>query len=294
MTNSPSAKIRVHEDPDLFREAIRFTAAEASFPARLIEKDYFCTVLLVHLAQADEQLVFKGGTCLAKVHGDFYRMSEDLDFAIPMAVTASRLERSSRISRAKKAVNELSKKLPCFQVAQPLRGANQSTQYIGSVRYLSIANRQEETVTLEISLREPLHRPVAQRPVRTMLLDPVSGQPLVSPRKVQCVNDMEAWAEKCRAAMTRRDVAIRDFYDVDYAVRMLGLRLDTAELIEMLKHKLAVPGNDVIDVGPDRLARLQGQVDTRLKPVLRAADLNAFDVDRAFRMILELAQRLAD
>ena len=124
MTGSPSAKIRVHEDRDLFREAIRFTAAETSFPARLIEKDYFCTVLLVHLAQADEQLVFKGGTCLAKVHGDFYRMSEDLDFAIPMAVTASRSERSNQITRAKRAANQLSKKLPCFQVTQPLRGAN--------------------------------------------------------------------------------------------------------------------------------------------------------------------------
>jgi len=294
MTDSPSASIRVHEDRDLFREAIRFTTTETSFPARLIEKDYFCTVLLLHLAQADEQLVFKGGTCLAKVHGDFYRLSEDLDFAIPTAVTASRLERSGQILRVKKAVNELDKKLPCFGVSQSLRGANQSTQYVGSVRYVSIMNRQEETIRLEISLREPLHRPVAQRPIRTMLLDPVSGQRLVSPRKVRCINDMEAWVEKCRAALTRRDVAIRDFYDVDHAVRMLGLRLDTAELIEMLKHKLAIPGNDAIDVGPDRLARLQEQVDTRLKAVLRSADLDAFDVDRAFRMISELAQRLTD
>ena len=86
--------IGVHNDPDLFLEALNFTAAETLFPARLIEKDYFCTVVLTHLAKARGQLVFKGGTCLAKVHGDFYRLSEDLDFAIPMPVTASSMKKT--------------------------------------------------------------------------------------------------------------------------------------------------------------------------------------------------------
>lgn len=75
--------IRTHEDRDWFLEAVNFTAATTGFSPRLIEKDYFCTVLLQHLATAGV-LVFKGGTCLAKVHGEFYRLSEDLDFVIPM------------------------------------------------------------------------------------------------------------------------------------------------------------------------------------------------------------------
>jgi hypothetical protein len=41
--------LRLHEDPDLFREAVTFTVAESGFAARLIEKDYFCTVLLRYL-----------------------------------------------------------------------------------------------------------------------------------------------------------------------------------------------------------------------------------------------------
>jgi hypothetical protein len=61
--------IRWHEeDPALFHEAIRFTAAETGFIPRLIEKDYFCSVLLEYLAAGSEALIFKGGTCLAKVH----------------------------------------------------------------------------------------------------------------------------------------------------------------------------------------------------------------------------------
>jgi len=131
-------------------------------------------------------------------------------------------------------------------------------------------------------------------PVRTILLDPITGQPMVSTMTVRCINDREAWAEKCRAALSRRDVAIRDFYDLDYAVRVLGVRLDDAEMTELVRHKLAMPGNVAIDVSPDRLAALQGQVDARLKPVLRPADLEAFDVNRAFQLVSDMADRLAD
>ena len=62
--------IQLHrENRALFREAIRFTAAETGFVPRLIEKDYFCSVLLHELAALDSPLTFKGGTLLAKVSG---------------------------------------------------------------------------------------------------------------------------------------------------------------------------------------------------------------------------------
>jgi hypothetical protein len=39
--------IRWHEeDTDLLRAAITFTAAQSGFAARLLEKDYFCSVVL--------------------------------------------------------------------------------------------------------------------------------------------------------------------------------------------------------------------------------------------------------
>lgn len=66
---------QVHRDPELFRESVNFTAAQTAFLPRLIEKDYFCTFLLTYLTSVSQKLVFKGGTCLAKVHSGFYRMS---------------------------------------------------------------------------------------------------------------------------------------------------------------------------------------------------------------------------
>ena len=89
MSSPEHPGLRLHEDPVLFRETLSFTAARTAFSAGLIEKDYFCTVILAHLAAAGGEHVLKGGTCLAKVYCEFYRLSEDLDFAIPMPVTAS-------------------------------------------------------------------------------------------------------------------------------------------------------------------------------------------------------------
>ena len=69
MADRANALIKLHEDVPLFREAIAFTAAKTGFNAPVIEKDYFCTVLLWDFARhGGADLIFKGGTCLAKVH----------------------------------------------------------------------------------------------------------------------------------------------------------------------------------------------------------------------------------
>ena len=52
MSKAEPSTINAHEDVALFREAVRFTAAESGFVPRLIEKDYFCTLLLAYLSEA--------------------------------------------------------------------------------------------------------------------------------------------------------------------------------------------------------------------------------------------------
>jgi predicted nucleotidyltransferase component of viral defense system len=288
----PSA-IRFHEDVALFRAAISFTAAQTGFTPQLIERDYFCTVLLAYLEGATHgHLVFKGGTCLAKVLGRFYRLSEDLDFIIPLPVDASRQECRRQAAGVKDAVAKVASNLPCFSLRQRLRGANNSTQYLGAISYESLIATLAETITIEVSLREPLHEPVVNGLARTLLLDPVSGQPLVPEISLPCISAMECWAEKFRAALSRRDVAIRDFYDLDYAVTRLGLKTRDAALVGLVKQKLAVPGNERVDVGPHRLAVLRKQLDARLRSVLRQTDYEAFDLDRAFQTVIQMAESL--
>jgi len=287
------AEMTLHEDTALFREAVNFTASRTGFNPRLIEKDYFCTILLAYLAgHDDDQLVFKGGTCLTKVHAGFYRLSEDLDFAIPLAVDASRTQRRQAVVATKDAVAQLANRLNVFTVIQPLTGANNSTQYNGAVVYESRTTGQPESIRIEVSVREPLLMPTVRMETKTVLLDPIDGNPMVPNITTNSIAIAEAMAEKFRAALSRRDVAIRDYYDLDYAVSHLDLDPVDRCLVGIVRQKLAVPNNPPMDVGAERLANLKRQLDTRLKTVLRNRDFREFDLGRAIRLVTAMAGRL--
>ena len=292
MTAADDAPLRAHEDRALFREALAYTAAETGFVARLVEKDYFCSVLLQHLAAAGAALVFRGGTCLAKVHVGFHRLSEDLDYVIPMATSATHGERSWRAEAAKRGVATVGQALPGLRVLEPLIGANASAQYNAAIAYRSLLGPHEETIRIEISLREPLLSAAVTGPARTLLLDPISGTAMAPVVPLPCLSRQEAMAEKLRAALSRREVAIRDFYDVDHAVRRLGFSVLEPGFVAMVGKKLRMPGNGPVDVSTARRAALRPQLEAQLKPVLRDADFAEFDLDRAFRAVAEVAEAL--
>jgi len=293
MSKSKPTVIWPHEDAALFSAALTYTAAQTAFPSRLIEKDYRCTLLLAELSRtAPETMVFKGGTCLAKVHAEFYRLSEDLDFAIPVAVDATRAARRRLAAEFKKGIAAAVKKLPLFDWADPLAGRNNSAQYIGTLRYASVISNQTETIQIEVSLREPLLTAHVAGAAKTILMNPISGSPSVPPVSVRCISKVEAMAEKFRAALTRRDVAIRDFYDIHYAVTNLGLLPRDPELISLVRQKLAVPGNDGVSVREDRLAALRVQLETQLRPVLRRRNFDAFNLADAIKIVRGMASSI--
>ena len=292
MSEFETQTVRLREDPDYFQAVVRFTSQVTTFSPRLVEKDYFCTVLLEYLSVASNGLVFKGGTCLSKVHAHFYRLSEDLDFVVPMPVDTPRAKRSKQAVPLKEAIAKLPDRVPFFRVLTLLTGANNSTQFNAVIGYAPLAGGREETIKIEVGLREPLLMPPFAGSVQTMLIDPVSGGSLVGPLMLPCIAKVEAFAEKFRAALSRREVAVRDFFDLDYAVQKLGLDPRDTGLITLVQKKLAVPGNEGIDVSEKRLTALGRQVEPQLRPVLRAADFAGFDLDRAFRVVREIATTL--
>lgn len=284
----------LHRDMILFREALNYTAAETLFAQRLIEKDYFCTLLLYYLASADKALIFKGGTCLAKVHAGFYRLSEDLDFAISMPVISSRSARSRIAEGVKAAVAGLSEQSGVFKLIQPLAGANNSTQYIAVVAYQSALGDHEETIKIEVGLREPLLMPASNGSAQTLILDPVSGTAMIQPLSIPCLSFDEAIAEKLRAALSRRDPAIRDFYDIAYVARNLKFDPLRKNFLNMVSKKLAIPGNDPINISEARFNAIRQQLDAQLKPVLRTSEFTEFDLESSFRVAFEVAVKLGE
>ena len=282
-----------HRDAVLFTEAIAFTAARFGFVPALIEKDYFCSVVLAHLSNASQQtLVFKGGTCLTKVHAGVYRLSEDLDFVIPIAEDSRRVERSRKIDPVRQVLKNLFHAMPELHEEEALTGANSSMQYIGTLSYESLLLHTRETIKIEISLREPLLQPAVPHDAATILMDPLSQRPLVPPVRFTCLSKQEAFAEKFRAAMTRREPAIRDYFDIDYAVANGVIDPHDASWIRMVRQKIQVPSNEAIDVSGQRLRALRDQLEPLLKPVLRIREFQPFDLDRAFTIVADVAAKL--
>ena len=124
--------------------------------------------------------------------------------------------------------------------------------------------QQEETIKVEVSLREPLLASVINGPTQTILLNPITHKPMVMPFPVRSIDKNEALAEKFRAALSRREPAIRDFFDIDYAVRKSGLQADNDGFIDQVGQKLAIPGNESVDISRGRLEALRRQVEPEL------------------------------
>jgi len=91
--------MNLHENPELFMEAVRATAQRMGILDIYVEKDYWVTKAL-HLIFSDaigSEVVFKGGTALSKCYGLIERFSEDIDLVV--------------LKRAGESGNQLKKKL---------------------------------------------------------------------------------------------------------------------------------------------------------------------------------------
>jgi predicted nucleotidyltransferase component of viral defense system len=280
-------------DADIFRESLSYSEGVTGFTASLIEKDYYCSLILHHVFDRETPLVFKGGTCLSKVYADFYRLSEDLDLVIPVSVDIPRNQRRSEMDRIKRIFDELPAVVPGIAVSQAFRGHNQSRQYIGYLEYPSAVMDKQERIKIEIGVREPLLLPSLTGETHTIVVNPFSGRSLLPVFTVQAMGMKEAYAEKVRAALSRTEPAIRDLFDLFYAVHKMKLDFDAPDFLNMVKKKLDVPGNTPVDISLEYQRELGRQLEGQLRPVLRPADFDSFKMDEAFDLIGRIAEAVS-
>lgn len=153
---------------------------------------------------------------------------------------------------------------------------------------------QVEYLKVEVSVREPIVEPHESLPARTLLLDPFRRAAAVKPFNVRVLTQREAYAEKLRAALSRREPAIRDFFDLDHAFAAGKVSPSDTALVRMLRGKLAVPANEPVGVSEAKLIILRAQVETDLRPVIRVVDFQNFDVDLAFTRVAKFAEAAKD
>jgi len=226
-----------HTNPQRFISAIEFTAYETGFLPTLIEKDYYCSIVLDYLRkQSCNLLTFKGGTLLAKGHAGFYRLSEDLDFTLPINATANRSQRSKLAKPLKSIIKSIPADLPDFTLSKELAGNNESRQYNAELIYSSLFNDQHERLLVEISLREELLEPTQEVTLNTVLLNPLNGNPILPGFKFQSLSRLEAYSQKIRAALNKKRLAIRDYFDIHYALENGLIDLENKTLIQHVSY----------------------------------------------------------
>ncbi|WP_026461410.1 nucleotidyl transferase AbiEii/AbiGii toxin family protein [Adhaeribacter aquaticus] len=76
--------MNLHQNPEVFQDAITAAAQALNIREIFIRKDYWVTLVLYRLAHSPyvNQAIFKGGTSLSKAYNLIERFSEDIDLAI--------------------------------------------------------------------------------------------------------------------------------------------------------------------------------------------------------------------
>lgn len=257
------------------------------FRPAIIEKDFYITILLNNVnTKLSDRIAFKGGTLLNKIYFDYKRLSEDLDFTyISGDNLDTRAKRSRAIKPIKDKMPEFLKNLKLKSPEPEGKGFNESKQYIFRIEYPSIVTNKKELIKLEISLRQfPIEQPVQNR-VNHFFQDPFTEEDLIPTNKVLSLTLMEAVAEKLKAAVTRRDLAIRDYYDL-WHISEKKFDFKNKDFIRIFKKKLKEEGfkedyRENFGLDERAIASLTKQVDSALIPVIRINEY--FDLEKVLK-----------
>lgn len=100
--------MKLHENPELFTDALSITAEYLNLPEIYVEKDYWVTFTLqrIFTCPLAEFTVFKGGTALAKCFSFISRFSEDIDLVLLKDPGLSPNQLKERLKRISAAVSE--------------------------------------------------------------------------------------------------------------------------------------------------------------------------------------------
>lgn len=278
-------------DYNELKEAVEFTSQQTGFPARLIEKDYYCSLILKSLYSQDNlknQLIFKGGTLIAKSYTDFFRLSEDLDFSVRNEIALTRASRKRFAETIRKFIIILTKDLQLSLISD-FKGFNESKQYNAIFQYTSYIGLPE-TIKFEIGLRNDMVQEPQLIKLKTLLTHALTGQSVIPHIEILGLSLEETYAEKFRAALSRKEPAIRDFFDI-WQAKTQNLLPETEEFYTLIKAKLK---NDNASLNMDSTKKLilQNQIQHELNSVLKEEIAKIFDFADAWNIALNICNRI--
>lgn len=199
-------------EPETFAEVA--DALDITDPA-IVEKDYFLIQLLRLLSTTDTQgyqLVFAGGTCLAKVYKHTHRMSEDIDLKLVPDDTTKLLSNSAQRTLRKRIHLNITDKIlnsGLFTQSQDLVVRNERRFLQLLLNYpnsFPSSDALRTHIQLELTESELL-QPATYHPVSSFYADVIKKVPEIE--RFACVSLVSTAAEKLVSLLRRTAVATR-------------------------------------------------------------------------------------
>lgn len=201
-------------------QSIKETSDVLGLKNTVIEKDYYVTQLihtLSHIKSDYFELVFCGGTCLAKAHRIAKRMSEDIDFKIQTKEAAKNLSKTQFLKELKKFRLHIASTLTNSGLSianSTIRNEGQYSQI--ALQYLStfpLTTTLRPHILLEFTVSD-IRLPTENLSINTLIEDTLKNIILFDAPETSCVSVNETAIEKW-VGLTRRIIAIERTYHAD-------------------------------------------------------------------------------
>jgi len=229
------------------KELFEDLAEKHKFSDKLLEKDYHLTRILHKISEKQiNDLVFKGGTCLNKCYLGFYRLSEDLDFVYNKDVREfSKTQIKKILDKLRRELFEILNELG-FETSKELgKGwkmliSKLKPRIVGLeiiTNYNSLIDNSIQTIKIEISFRKKLQKLTKRKIIKHKFVDTLGQTILKENVEIEVIDLVENFAEKFRALITRKNIAIRDIYDIHFILKKKKVKLDK-KIIELILIKI--------------------------------------------------------
>ncbi len=254
---------------------------ELHFDDYKLEKDFLLTLILIKFWEKYPDLIFKGGTCLNKIYFPYFRLSEDLDFVLD----DSDLWRTARKTLLKKYEDDFVEDLWFLglELQEWRTKYDEHKLAMFTFEYNSIFDNSIQTIKLDISLKNKLQLKPVYWEIKSIFVDKILEENLFWNHKIKTMDLKEMLSEKIRAALTRKEPAIRDLFDIWYVRNFSDFDFEDKEFKDLVNLKLKeVDYNYSLEQNYELLKQ---QIQTDLKPVLNE-DFD-FDFDSSFEFVMK-------
>ena len=280
-----------------------------NYAPKILEKDFYLTAVLGRISKELPDLSFKWWTCLNKVHFPYFRLSEDLDFSLPID-----LELVNNPGKRKRYATHMKSKMELiahtmWRTLERKNDRARGNKYIRNKKnthleytlgYTSIYG-WPDTIKVELTYTHKQCVPSVFWSIQHIYVDVIVDMESLFPEmQIKCLDISEMIAEKTRAALTRQKPAIRDFYDLRYMICKKWYVLQ--DYIDLIKEKCEdtdwrrtietfVPDRDFPDVQKQTLPYLESQIQEELHPVLINQE---FDLQLIYKQVIEIKALLSE